>query len=132
MSKIVRCPECGEWNDVPQGWLSNGYVIVDRDGRGTLPAFAFDSPRHPLPIKGIRCTCAYTFTGRERAIRSGPFADNNIQFPRILAELYALGIPKELMNALQQTTDLTKGQICEILERADNEWQRIKHATPGG
>lgn len=117
MPKIVRCPECGDWNKL----VCTGVFSAPWEPEMMAPTFA--------PVKGLRCTCAYEFTGRERAIREGNFADDSIQFPRILAELYSIGIPKELFDALRKTTDLTRGQIVEILARADQQWQRIKHGT---
>jgi hypothetical protein len=52
--------------------------------------------------------------------------NNSVQFPRLLAEMRAAGIPDELMQALCESMDLTPDKINEILERADQEFDRIK------
>ena len=50
--------------------------------------------------------------------------DNSIQFPRLLAEIYATQDLK--MAALCESMDLEVGDIVEIFERALIDWERIK------
>ena len=52
--------------------------------------------------------------------------DNSIQFPRLLAELRAFGLTAQQYTFLQESMDLTTGEIDELLERAETEWQQIK------
>jgi hypothetical protein len=54
------------------------------------------------------------------------WADDSIQFPRLLAELRAFGLTKQQYGFLMEAMDLTVDQIDEVFERAEQEWQRIK------
>lgn len=55
--------------------------------------------------------------------------NNNIQFPRMLAELRANGLTSEQYEFLNESMDLDREQVDEILERAEVVWQEIKDAT---
>lgn len=57
-----------------------------------------------------------------------PWKNNRLQFARLIAELEAAGafIKKGLMKDLQDSMDLTTEEICEIVERASNEWDEAK------
>lgn len=52
--------------------------------------------------------------------------DNSIQFPRLLAELRAIGLTPEQYAFLTESMDLEESDIDEVLERAESEWQKIK------
>lgn len=52
--------------------------------------------------------------------------NNNIQFPRLLAELSYVGLTNEQYNELKISMDLTQCEIDEIFERAEIQWQKIK------
>lgn len=52
--------------------------------------------------------------------------DNNIQYPRLLAEIRAIGLTPGQYIDLQEATDCTKEEIDEILERSETDWQEIK------
>lgn len=51
---------------------------------------------------------------------------DGIQFPRLLAEIYAAGLTDEQMDFLCESTDLTRKEIEYILNRADLAWEDIK------
>jgi hypothetical protein len=51
---------------------------------------------------------------------------NNVQFPRLLAEIYAIGLTPEQYGALVNSMDLHRDSIYEILQRAEAEWERLK------
>ncbi len=53
---------------------------------------------------------------------------DNIQFPRLLAEIRAIGLSDEQMRLLEDAMDLESGHIEELLERAENRWEKIKTA----
>jgi hypothetical protein len=58
---------------------------------------------------------------------ASPWGKNNIQFPRLLAEIYAtVPFTPEQEAALCASMDLEWDEICELLERADVIWQDIK------
>lgn len=62
--------------------------------------------------------------------------NNNIQFPRLLAELYAAGVLLQpaLVKQLEESMDLKYYDIEELFERAQSEWDDIKartHTHPG-
>lgn len=54
------------------------------------------------------------------------WADNRIQFPRLLAEIRAVGLTPAQYHELNQSMDLAPEEIDELLERAESEWQEIK------
>jgi hypothetical protein len=55
--------------------------------------------------------------------------NDNIQFPRLLAELRAQGLTPEQYEFLNESMDVDRDQVDEILERAEEVWQQIKDAT---
>jgi hypothetical protein len=52
--------------------------------------------------------------------------DDSIQFPRLLSEILAAGLPEETLEQLSISMDLEKSEILEILERADRRFEEIK------
>lgn len=80
-------------------------------------------------LGGQQCTeCERIFTGRERPSYAAPqpWLDNSKQFPRLLAELRAVGLTKEQYKFLQESMDLRRNEIDELLQRAEGAWQRAK------
>lgn len=58
--------------------------------------------------------------------------NNALQFPRLLAELRAVGLYPAQYAELQAAMDLSEGQIDELLERAEDVWTAIKYKTGPG
>jgi hypothetical protein len=59
--------------------------------------------------------------------------DNDaVQFPRLLAELRAVGLTNDQYRDLTTAMDLTFDEIDELLERAETAWQAIKAQTRNG
>jgi hypothetical protein len=53
--------------------------------------------------------------------------NNNIQFPRLIAELEAAGaFTPNILSKLCVEMDLTEDEIGEIVDRAQMEWERLK------
>jgi len=61
-----------------------------------------------------------------------PWEDNSIQFPRLLAELRAVGLTAKQYELISMETDLYVHEIDEILERAEDAWRWIKQDTKNG
>lgn len=58
------------------------------------------------------------------------FANNDIQFPRLISELQAAGaFTPEIVKALEDSMDLGEAIIFEIVERADTVWEDVKSRT---
>jgi len=53
--------------------------------------------------------------------------DDAIQFPRLLAEIRAIGLTNDQVNALSESMCLYPSEIFEVLERAEIEFQNIKN-----
>jgi hypothetical protein len=53
--------------------------------------------------------------------------DNSIQFPRLLAEILALGMlfPNQY-DRICDAMGLTRDEVDELFERAEDEWTDIK------
>lgn len=52
--------------------------------------------------------------------------DDDIQLPRLLAEINAVGLSKKQYKELSQSMDLPRELIDELLDRAERRWQLIK------
>jgi hypothetical protein len=59
---------------------------------------------------------------------------NDIQFPRLLAELAAAGLLSgdynDLLDAVASSMDLEPQEITELFDRAQDVWDRIVADTP--
>jgi hypothetical protein len=53
--------------------------------------------------------------------------NDDVQFPRLLSEILAAGLPEETLEQLCNSMDLQKSEIFEILERADRKFEQIKN-----
>jgi len=55
------------------------------------------------------------------------WADNSIQFPRLIAELEAAGaFTPEVLTELRELMDLDTHDIMELVDRAQAQWDHIK------
>jgi hypothetical protein len=63
------------------------------------------------------------------AITNPKWEDDNIQFPRLLAEIRAVGLTQFQYDLLHESMDLARDDIDAILERAESKWQAIKEAS---
>lgn len=56
--------------------------------------------------------------------------NNAIQFCRLISELQIAGaFTESVLDSLTQEMDLNKTEVFDIVERATNEWDRIKELT---
>lgn len=58
---------------------------------------------------------------------------DDIQFPRLLAEIAGtINIDRAAMKALADSMDLEPEEVCELFDRAQAEWERLKviHCPP--
>lgn len=54
--------------------------------------------------------------------------NDSVQFPRLLAELVAVGAPtEEQMQELCESMDLEPEQVNELLDRAQARWEELKN-----
>lgn len=56
---------------------------------------------------------------------------DEIQFPRLLAEIRASGLSLSIYADLRESMDLTNREIDELLERAEKAWELIKEGLLG-
>lgn len=56
------------------------------------------------------------------------WADNSIQFPRLLAEIMATQDQLDML-ALAQSMDLSVDEVRELFDRAQEKWEQIKENT---
>ena len=54
------------------------------------------------------------------------WGQNAVQFPRLIAELWGIGLTQKQREFLKKQMELTGRDIDELFERADKEWQKIK------
>lgn len=55
-----------------------------------------------------------------------PWADDYVQFARLLAEIKMAGIPPETLEPLKESMDLNSEQIQSIFDRAEERFEEIK------
>jgi hypothetical protein len=70
--------------------------------------------------------------GGERSNLSKPHTiwdDDRVQFPRLMAELRAVGLTQDQYAALCESMDLGVREIDGLLERAETAWNRIKECS---
>lgn len=57
--------------------------------------------------------------------------NDSIQFPRLIAELQAVGVFNNTVIAdLKEAMDLTESEIQDLIDRACEQWDEIKQNTP--
>lgn len=54
--------------------------------------------------------------------------NNAVQYPRLLAEVIATQVNLDL-NVLAESMDLTREEVAELFDRAQDEWEAIKQGT---
>ena len=54
---------------------------------------------------------------------------DEFQFPRLLAEIFAVGLSLDTWDKLMESMDLEHDDIDELFMRAQAEWERIKQDT---
>jgi len=59
------------------------------------------------------------------------WGDDHTQFARLLAEIRAVGLTSEQTALLRLSMDIDTVSICEILDRAESAWERIKASRSG-
>lgn len=56
--------------------------------------------------------------------------NNTLQFPRLIAEAEAAGaFTPEILEAMATSMDLTVHKVCELIDRAQSEWDHIIAST---
>lgn len=68
---------------------------------------------------------------KPKSAPEGLFSNDSIQFPRLLAEINALGLSRAQLNDLCASMDLRPDEVAQLFERAEREWERIKEGTRG-
>ena len=61
----------------------------------------------------------------ERIVQEGPWADDRVQFPRLLAGIKAAGLSPEQMKDLRVSMNLTDEEIHQLLDRSEERWAAI-------
>lgn len=56
----------------------------------------------------------------------GSWNNNDVQFPRLLAEVYAVGLTDVQYRELGESTGLERAQIDELFKRADTVFEKLK------
>lgn len=78
------------------------------------------------------CGTEWTTFRYPDAPETSAWDDNSIQFPRLLAEIYAtVTLTDEQWRALESSMDLMRDDILDVMFRADQVWQRMKLPKKG-
>lgn len=51
---------------------------------------------------------------------------NDVQFPRLLAEIYKMGLKEYQLNVLSQNMNLHKDEVMYLFDRAERAWGELK------
>lgn len=63
-------------------------------------------------------------------VDEGLWNDDDIQFPRLIAELESLGVfDGETIKKLSVEMDLYESDVVELIDRAQSKWDYIKRNT---
>lgn len=147
---IMECPHCGSKN--LDCILPDGTVKFGQRGRCepvtlrltlTVTYDTFGTPVKELFEKLAEIVANATgegaFTGETTAECdvtseiediSENWKNDAIQFPRLIAEAQACGGFEATIPELAEEMDLTTNEVCEIIERAQRTWDKIKSETP--
>lgn len=52
--------------------------------------------------------------------------NNCIQFPRLLAEIRAVGLTNQQVEGLCDSMDVTAEELDSLFDRADEDWEAVK------
>jgi len=63
---------------------------------------------------------------RKKHPKRNKWADNLIQFPRLLAEIHAAGLSRRQEKDICESMAITREDLYELLERAETEFERLK------
>ena len=96
-----------------------GYVVEGRDGDELASCWGFVGDKDDCLSEGKSAAEGVTDPAIERAQR-------DLQFPRLLAEIKAVGLMPEQMRDLCTSMDCTPEFIHEVLDRAEEEFERLK------
>jgi len=62
----------------------------------------------------------------QAAATNDQWENNEVQFPRLLDEIAAIGLTSYQVEIIEKSMDLTRSQIDELFERATSVWDGIK------
>lgn len=123
------------------------FVVIcraDTDAQGFTGAYVL-ATRTEFPT--YEAAARYLMTvapAREPLVVSGAFSNlmappedgwddlwrvDQFQFPRLLAELYGIGLTDEQYAALKEFAALDRHDIDQLLGRAVDAWRHVKHMT---
>jgi hypothetical protein len=120
----IVCPNDPEHiaEDIGDDTRGRHYYFCALCGREWL--LAFDAPElKNTPPQEPAETPAVSTDAEEN------WKNDAIQFPRLLAELRAVGLYPAQYQELIDAMSLSEGEIDALLERAEAAWQRIKERT---
>lgn len=63
---------------------------------------------------------------KDKFKRDSLWARDSIQFPRLLAEIYAAGLSAKQEQDICKSMDISRDELYELLERADREFEKTK------
>jgi len=119
MSYIIVCNECGvEFNSIDK--LKT--IVEDNDHNDTI-----------LEEKRTCPECGEVDNFQLIEQNNPKWEDDSIQFPRLLAEINAcVDISLLDWQKLQESMNLSEGNILDLFERANQKWEMIKKSVQAG
>lgn len=78
-----------------------------------------ESYSDPDDPKTCNCNSQYT-------LLTSLWDQNPVQFPRLLSEIYAVGLNKEQYNDLCGSMDLSRDDLDKLFARAEEVWQKYE------
>lgn len=120
----LRCPKCG---------VTDGFNIVFRS-EGRMDKEGLEDHEDVEWDDESPCSCRKcVFHGSVADFTVGwvpnpdaAWRDDAIQFPRLLAEIEAIGLTRHMKKALCDAMDLEWSDIAELLDRAQAQWDGRK------
>jgi hypothetical protein len=129
----MECRACGFTGDDVQEFVSS-----DTPGERKCPQCGSDQC-FVIDLENYAKGCAWCGAVQDcrkdcdkPVVSSDPnvnWANDRIQYPRLLAELYAMSGIDVLIRQVCTSMDLTPAQVEELFERAQRQWDQIKDRT---
>ncbi|MEE9581109.1 MAG: hypothetical protein V3V74_07335 [Nitrosomonadaceae bacterium] len=116
MGTMIECRELDYYED--------GTVVEDTPAPSEV-LFCPDCMETVLNDSGFCHVCEKTYKNPTPS-ETDNWHNNHIQYPRLIAEIYAAGICDETKNAVLDSMNITSGELHELFVRAEREWEVLK------
>jgi hypothetical protein len=115
--------------------ITTGFVIQTYDNKGKITSQEFvagdqtdwENEDGESINESSKCEYVPMDMVQPTAKPKSKWKDNLVQFSRLIAEMESAGVfTGDIIGKLSNEMDLTSLEICELIERAQKEWEKAK------